>query len=75
MNELYMIKNRANDEECLRLPFSEYEALRNLIVERLLVFYERIDYTDADWRGYELVACGFFTLKAFMIIDPKDYKH
>ena len=59
MDELYMIKNRAKDEECLRLPFAEYEELRNMIIQELLVFYERIDYADADWRSYELVTCGF----------------
>lgn len=46
------------NSECLVLPWEEYERLRNQIIQELLTIYERVDYSDADWRHYHIIIVG-----------------
>jgi len=57
--ELYYIKTNPNREDCLFIPFSEYEAIRNRILGSLLEFYDRLDYKDAGFTNPYLSICGY----------------
>ena len=54
----YLIKTHLLESDCLVLPFEEYQALRNAIIDHLLTIYERIDYKDADWKHYHIIIVG-----------------
>lgn len=53
-DKLYVINTSRFIEECFKLPFEEYDALRNKIKNKLLEFYETVKISDAVPRHYNI---------------------
>lgn len=53
--ETIVIRTRPTIEESLHLLKSDYEALRNRIVDKLLTIFDNVEFADADCRHYELL--------------------
>jgi len=53
-HDLYIIRTAPDIADCFKLEWSEYESLRNKISERLLMFYDTVECTDAGMEFYDI---------------------